>query len=114
VTLFVFTILFSLDRFGGGSATVVAPNPVAALAAAVTASDEGWMLEDAHVNVYSITRGFLAHCEHWNGTGVDDVTMECDDCGVRYRSVWGEGNDTPAPSATTHGFRAYCESLTRH
>lgn len=108
--LFVFTVLWSLPTYGGGSATVVAPNPVEALRLAQNA-DAGWMLADSHVNVYSISRGMLAHCQHWNGEGLGDDRYQCDDCGLVYISVWDGPTIGNEPCATNAGFRAYCDTI---
>lgn len=105
--LFIFTVNFFLPTYGGGSVEVVAPNPVAALSAAA-ASESGWMLLDANVSVSSITRGFLASCDHWNASALDfdGNKWECDDCAQTWTHDF-----CPEGSATRQGFRVYCERL---
>lgn len=109
MTNFVFTVRFFLPTYGGGVATVVAPNVVAALSLAPAACDEGWMLLDPAVNLYAVERGMLASCEHQNGEGLGGDMYQCDDCGLVYRH--GDDEDHPMPSATNAGFRAYCAAL---
>lgn len=118
--LFVFTISFFLNSYGGGAVNVVAPNPVVALTEAVLVGEDGWMLLDPTVKINSIERTWLARCDHYASSMIDgevtysenweadysDVTWDCDDCNTTWK-----GSNHPEPSASTHGFRAYCDKI---
>jgi hypothetical protein len=104
---FVFTVSFFLTSFGFGEAKVIAHNKVEALTLAA-ATEQGWMLSDPDVSIYNMERGVLAMCHHDSGSGRPDGSWECVDC----PSTWLDSDiQGPMPSATTMGFRAYCENL---